>query len=68
MAITYVPIPTFRQQHRDPYTGKYLVGRDAIYAAIRDGRCPHVKVGRRILIPSDALDIMAGRPTSEKAA
>lgn len=59
---TYIPIAKFLEQHRDPATGKRTIGRDGLYAAVREGRCPHVVIGRRILVPSDALDIMAQTP------
>ena len=36
------------------YKGK--IGRNTIYERIRDKTIPHINVGRRILIPSDALD------------
>jgi hypothetical protein len=29
-----------------------------VYLALRRGEIPHVRIGRRILIPSDALDRM----------
>lgn len=55
----WIRIDDFLEQHRHPETGRRTIGRDALYGAIRAGRCPHVTLGRRILVPSDALDIMA---------
>ena len=33
-----------------------VLGRNTIYERIRDGTFPHVRLGRRLLIPEDALD------------
>ena len=38
------------------YKGK--LGRNVIYEGIRNRSIPSIRVGRRILIPSDALDRM----------
>ena len=35
-----------------------MFGRSALYEALRDKRMPSVKVGRKILIPANALDQM----------
>ena len=40
---------------------KGRLGRNTIYEGIRDGSIPSIRVGRRILIPSDALDQMLDR-------
>ena len=37
----------------------YPVSKNSMYAAIREGQIPHVRIGKRILIPDDALDQMA---------
>ena len=34
------------------------VSRGVIYEGARTGRLPHIRIGKRILIPSDALDRM----------
>ena len=34
------------------------LSRNAIYAGIHNGEIPHIRVGKRILLPSDALDRM----------
>ena len=36
----------------------YPVSKNSLYKAIRDGRIPHVRIGKRILIREDALDQM----------
>lgn len=36
----------------------YPFSKNNMYAAIRDGKMPHVRIGKRILIPEDALDQM----------
>ncbi len=40
---------------------KGKLGRNTIYDRVKDGSIPSVRVGRRILIPSDALDQMLDR-------
>ena len=35
---------------------KGLIGRTALYDLVRSGRIPHVRLGRRILIPEDAFE------------
>lgn len=51
----YLPIEDFRRQHG--------LGRERVYRAIERGEMPHVRIGRKILIPSDALDrILVGAP------
>ncbi len=45
-----------------------VIGRTLLYEAIRRGEVPHVRVGRRILLPRDALDrMLAARSVSEPA-
>ena len=47
------------------------LSRNAIYAGIAEGKIPHIRIGRRILLPSDCLDRMvsggesSGRATDE---
>jgi len=38
-----------------------LISRNSIYASIIDKNFPHVRVGKRILIPADALDRLLER-------
>ena len=45
----WLTVAQFRE--RNPQLGKNL-----IYDAVRDGRLPSIKLGGKILIPSDALD------------
>jgi excisionase family DNA binding protein len=35
-----------------------VIGRTLLYEAIRRGELPHIRIGRRILIPDNALDLM----------
>ncbi len=58
----YVPVDRFLEANRDPVTGRRRIGRDALYAGIHAGRVPHVRLGRRILVPSDLLDQLVTRP------
>ena len=57
-----------------PETAKLLgIGRGPAYEAIRRGEIPHIRIGKRILIPLAALERMlmdagrveAGKPNSE---
>ncbi len=61
---TYISVPEFLERNRDPITGSRVIGRDAIYTAIRTGQLPHIRIGRKLLVPSDALDILAAQSTS----
>lgn len=38
--------------------GRPLLGRTATYEALRRGELPHIRLGRKILIPEDAFDRM----------
>lgn len=58
----YVPVDQFLEANRDPITGRRRIGRDALYLGIRSGQLPHVRIGRRLLVPSDLLDQIASRP------
>ena len=49
-ATQYVSVDDFRKRHD--------LGRTPAYEALRRGDIPHVRIGRKILIPEDALDIM----------
>ena len=40
----------------DEFKSATKLGRTLIYEAIRRGELPSVRIGRRILIPADALD------------
>ncbi len=44
----WLTVEEFRQQSR--------LGRNTVYNAIRTNQIPHVRVGRRILIPADSLE------------
>jgi excisionase family DNA binding protein len=44
----WLTVEEFRRQSR--------LGRNTVYNAIRANHIPHVRVGRRILIPADSLE------------
>ena len=44
----WLTVEEFRQMSR--------LGRNTVYNAIRANHIPHVRVGRRILIPADSLE------------
>ena len=46
----YLPVEVWRRRRH--------MGRTATYEALRRSEIPHVRVGRRILIPEDALDLV----------
>lgn len=48
----FVSPETFLRENRG------VVGRTLFYDAIRRGEVPHVRIGRRILVPVDCLDRM----------
>lgn len=56
----YQPVPDFLRAH--PYLGKNLV-----YEQIREGKIPSIKVGGKILVPSDALEQLAERQARERS-
>jgi excisionase family DNA binding protein len=45
-----VSVEDFRRQHG--------LGRQRVYEAIHRGELPHVRLGRKILVPADALDLL----------
>lgn len=47
----YTSVDTFLQENRS-------LKRTTVYKGIREGKIPHVRVGRRILVPHNALDLM----------
>ena len=63
-ARSYIPAPDFLEAHRDPITGRRLISREALYLGVKQGRIPHVRLGRRILVPSDLLDQLVTKPAS----
>lgn len=61
----YIPVDRFLEANRDPITGRRRIGRDALYAGIHAGRVPDVRLGRRILVPSDLLDLLVTRSSDD---
>ena len=55
----YLSVDEFIEMNRRD--GRSLVGRTATYEALRRGDLPHVRFGRKILIPANALDLMLAR-------
>lgn len=52
-----------------PVAGMVLgVSRDAAYEAARNGDLPTVRIGRRVLVPTNKLREMLGLPSHDKAA
>jgi excisionase family DNA binding protein len=51
-APTWTTVPRFLEAH------KGLISKNTMHEWIREGRVPHLKVGRKILLPEDALDRM----------
>jgi excisionase family DNA binding protein len=51
-----------------PEAGKQLgIGRSAAYEAAKRGEIPTVKIGRRMLVPRDAVDHMLSRAMVHQA-
>lgn len=44
------------------------ISRGVTYDSLRRGLIPHVRVGRRIVIPADALDRMLARGAADRVA
>lgn len=43
--------------HTVPAAARLLgVGRNTLYDAVKRGEIPHIRIGRRILIPTSALE------------
>ena len=42
------------------------IGRNSAYEAIKRGELPHLKVGRRVLIPVAALEALLARGTASQ--
>ena len=38
------------------FTERYGVGKNLVYEAVRDSRLPSIRLGGKILIPSDAFE------------
>ncbi len=38
-----------------------LIGRSAVYERIREGVLPSIRIGKKILVPSDAFDTLLER-------
>ena len=48
------------------FTERYKLGKNLVYESVRDSRIPSIRVGGKILIPSDALDrLLEDRNTNE---
>lgn len=54
----YLPAQEWLRQ----YEG--VIGRHSFYKGIEDGSIPHVRLGRKILVRRDALELMAARQKS----
>ena len=46
------------------FSAEQHIGINQVYALIKDGTLPHVRLGRTVLIPEDALDrlVTSGQP------
>jgi excisionase family DNA binding protein len=51
-ALEWTTVPKFLEKHRG------LVSKNTLHDWIRRGKVPHVKCGRKILLPANALDRM----------
>ncbi len=50
--LKYTSVDAFLRANRG------IIGRTLLYEAIRRGEVPHIRVGLRILVPHNALDLM----------
>ena len=53
----YMSPEELRKKHGCP------VSKNSLYTAINSGQVPHIRIGRRILVPADALDQMLAAQT-----
>ncbi len=60
----FFPVDEFIARNRRE--GRPLSGRTATYDALRRGELPHIRIGRKILIPEDAFDLMLARQHSNR--
>ena len=44
------------------------IGRSSIYERIREGSLPAIRIGRKVLIPSDAFDSILEEQRAERTA
>jgi excisionase family DNA binding protein len=51
----WLTVAEFLKRHKDE-AGKNRIGRNSIYSRIADKTIPSIRLGKRILLPSDALD------------
>lgn len=49
---SYIPARDFLEAHRLPVTGRCLISREAFYLGVREGRVPHVRLGRVFAVRS----------------
>ena len=49
-SVTWYTTAAFLRKH------KGMIGRTAFYEGIRQNTIPHIRIGRKILVPSDALE------------
>ena len=48
------------------FMARHKLGKNLVYESVRDSRIPSIRVGGKILIPSDALDrLLEDRNTNE---
>ena len=48
----WTTVPMFLEKH------KGLVSKNTLHEWINQGRVPHIRIGRKILVREDALDLM----------
>ncbi len=61
--VAFIPAPAFYDQNWDRL-GK--PGKHAYYKALEAGQIPNIRIGRKILVRADALEIMAERAVGEQ--
>jgi excisionase family DNA binding protein len=48
----WTTVPKFLERHKE------LVSKNTLHSWIKDGAVPHIRIGRKILVREDALDLM----------
>ena len=58
----YLPLPKWLEEHRG------LVSRNKLYKMVRANQIPHVKIGKKVLLPRNALDELLQVAKAESGA
>jgi hypothetical protein len=66
-ATTHRPTPKYLSVDDWLKQNPGVIGRTLAFEAIRRGELPHIRLGRRILVPVDAFDVLLERQMARRA-